>query len=123
MLRKLLFPSALLTIWALGGCGSAENADSIAKLQEQIGRLAQQLNETKKQVDGLQEANQRSVRSLDELEATVERLTSTPTTSGGGKTVKGDASPTGAHPQGASPPQASLSPGKSSQKVLVEQDI
>jgi hypothetical protein len=111
MQRKQLWPVALLVVWTLGGCESAESPDRIAKLQEQIGRLAQQLTETQKQVDGLQEANQRSLRSLEELEATVERLTSPAPTPLAGKAPKGDASTT------------ALSPGKGSQPSLTEQDV
>lgn len=86
----------------VGGCGSAENTETNAKLQEQIWRLAKQLHETKKQVDGLQEANQRSVRSLEELEATVERLTATSTAPGAGTTPKGNAGPAGTNPRSTS---------------------
>jgi hypothetical protein len=73
MKKRLILP-ALLAVSALGGCESSETATKIAKLQEQIGRVAQQLSDTKKQVDGLQEANQRSVQALENLEAAVERL-------------------------------------------------
>jgi hypothetical protein len=111
MQSKQLLPLALLIVWPLSGCESAESTDRIAKLQEQIGRLAQQLTETQKQVDGLQEANQRSVRSLEELEATVARLTSPAPTPLAGKALKGDASTT------------ALSPGTSSPPSLAEQDI
>jgi hypothetical protein len=76
MVRKHVVPFVLLSVCSLGGCESSETATKLAKLQEQIGRVAQQLNETKKQVDGLQEANQRSVRALENLEAVVERFNS-----------------------------------------------
>ncbi|MGE0682492.1 MAG: hypothetical protein AB7P69_16530, partial [Candidatus Binatia bacterium] len=111
MQKKQLLSVALLVAWTLSGCESAESTDRIAKLQEQIGRLAQQLTETQKQVDGLQEANQRSVRSLEELETTVERLTLPSPAPLAGKTLKGDASTT------------ALSPAKSSQSPLIEQDV
>lgn len=94
-----LLPLTLLVVWMVGGCGSTENTETNAKLQEQIWRLAQQLHETKKQVDGLQEANQRSVRSLEELEATVERLTASSTASGTGMAFKGNTGPTGTNSQ------------------------
>ena len=111
MQKKQLVPVVLLAAWMLGGCESAESTDHIAKLQEQIGRLAQQLTETQKQVDGLQEANQRSVRSLEELEATIERLTSSPPLPFAGKILKDDANTT------------ALSPGKSSRSSLIEQNV
>lgn len=103
MKTKYLFLVALLGIWTLGGCGAAEDTDRLAKLQEQIGRLAQQLTETQKQVDGLQEANQRSVRSLEELGAAVERLTSSPPTPVVGKALKGNATTTVLLPEKAAP--------------------
>lgn len=111
MQKKQLAPVALLAVWLFGGCEAADNTDHIAKLQEQIGRLAQQLTETQKQVDGLQEANQRSVRSLEELEATVERLTSSPPVSPAGKVSKDNVSAT------------ALSSEKGSRSSLVEQDV
>jgi hypothetical protein len=111
MQGKQLLPVVLMVAWTLGGCESAESTDRLAKLQEQIGRLAQQLTETQKQVDGLQEANQRSIRSLEELEATVERLTAPAPSPLAGKAPRGDANTT------------ALSPGKSSQSSLTEQDV
>jgi hypothetical protein len=51
--------------------------------------VAQQLSETKKQVDGLQEANQRSVQSLENLEAAVERLNTASTASASARSAKG----------------------------------
>jgi regulator of replication initiation timing len=76
-MTKRVIPFALLAVCALGGCESSETTTKIAKLQDQIGRVAQQLNDTKKQVDGLQEANQRSVQALENLQATVERQNAT----------------------------------------------
>lgn len=72
-MNKRVIPFALLAMCTLGGCESSETTTKIAKLQEQIGRVAQQLSDTKKQVDGLQEANQRSVQALENLQAMVER--------------------------------------------------
>jgi hypothetical protein len=123
MQRKQLFPFALLFAWTLGGCESPETSDQIAKLQEQIGKIAQQLNETKKQVDGLQEANQRSVRSLENLEATIERLTSASPALSAGKATKGGASPIVAKSPEEAQLRVALSSGKSTQKSLIEQDV
>jgi len=121
MQRRQWFPFALLVTWTLGGCGSPETADQIAKLQEQIGRIAQQLSETKKQVDGLQEANQRSVRSLENLEATVASLTAVPAAANAAKAAKGGVATTGGRSQDQS--QFPFPSGKSGQKPFTEQDI
>lgn len=72
-MNKRVIPFALLAVCTLGGCESSETTTKITKLQEQIGRVAQQLSDTKKQVDGLQEANQRSVQALENLQAAVDR--------------------------------------------------
>lgn len=80
-MNKRVIPFALLAVCTLGGCESSETTTKIAKLQEQVGRVAQQLSDTKKQVDGLQEANQRSVQALDNLQAAVERQNTATTAS------------------------------------------
>ena len=103
-------PFVLLFAWMIGGCESSDSADRISKLQEQIGRVAQQLNETKKQVDGLQEANQRSIRTLEDLRATVERLNADSSTSSVGKAVKGGVAKNGANLKERTQPQAALYP-------------
>ena len=74
MSKTQMMPFVFMVVGVLGGCGSSDSGERIAKLQEQIGRVAQQLSDTKKQVDGLQEANQQSVKALEDLAATVERL-------------------------------------------------
>ena len=102
----------LLSVWTLGGCESSDSADRLSRLQEQIGRVAQQLDETKKQVDGLQEANQRSIQALEDLSATVERLNSASSTLPTGKVVKGGATTTGGNPKDGTQPQSALSQGK-----------
>ena len=102
----------LLSVWTLGGCESSDSADRLSRLQEQIGRVAQQLDETKKQVDGLQEANQRSVQALEDLSATVERLNSASSTLPTGKVVKGGTTTPGANPKDGTQPQAALPQGK-----------
>ena len=67
----------LVTIWTFAGC-ETDSAEKLAKLQEQVARVTQQLNDTKKQVDGLQEANQRSVQAIENMEATIARLSAAP---------------------------------------------
>lgn len=71
--RKTVALFSLVTVWTFAGC-ETDSAEKIAKLQEQVASVTQQLNDTKKQVDGLQEANQRSVQALENLEATIGRL-------------------------------------------------
>ena len=121
MQSKQVFPFALLCVWTLGGCASSETADQIAKLQEQIGRMAQQLSETKKQVDGLQEANQQSVRSLENLAATVESLTLASSAANGVKAAKGGVSMAVGKSQDQL--QGSFSSGRGSHKPFTEQDV
>jgi len=93
MLKAKMTPFVLLLVGMLGGCESSDSADRLAKLQEQIGRVAQQLNETKQQVDGLQEANQRSIQTLEELRATIERMNSTSPSAATEKMTKSGAKP------------------------------
>ena len=111
-------PFVLLFAWMLGGCESSDSADRISKLQEQLGRVAQQLNETKKQVDGLQEANQRSIRALEDLTATVERLNSASPASSTGKAAKGGVATTGVNPKEGAQPQAALYPQEKAREGL-----
>lgn len=72
MVRKAISFFGVVTTCTLVGCQSG-STDSVAKLQEQLLRMGQQLNETKRQVDGLQEANQRTTKALFDLEASLER--------------------------------------------------
>lgn len=72
-MRKTIACFGLLSACLVGGC-EKDSAEKIARLQDQIQGLTQQLNETKKQVDGLQEANQRSVQAIENLDAAVGRL-------------------------------------------------
>lgn len=101
MSKAQVMPFVLLAVWMLGGCGSPDSSDRIAKLQEQVGKVVQQLDETKKQVDGLQEANQRSIRALEDLSATVERLSAGSAASPVGKVAAGVNSKTEARSQTA----------------------
>jgi regulator of replication initiation timing len=94
LMKKRVIPFALLAVCALGGCESSETTTKIAKLQDQIGRVAQQLSDTKKQVDGLQEANQRSVQALENLQATVERQHATTTPAPAARSAKASATTT-----------------------------
>ena len=94
--KKAVALLSLVTIWTFAGC-ETDSAEKIAKLQEQVARVTQQLNDTKKQVDGLQEANQRSVQAIENLSATIARLSAAPP---------------------AAPPS-----GKSPAKGVVEQDL
>jgi septal ring factor EnvC (AmiA/AmiB activator) len=71
--KKAVALLSLVTVWTFAGC-ETDSAEKIAKLQEQVARITQQLNDTKKQVDGLQEANQRSVQAVENLSATIARL-------------------------------------------------
>lgn len=106
MSKAKMTPFVLLFVWMIGGCESSDSADRIARLQEQLGRVAQQLNETKKQVDGLQEANQRSIQALEDLTATVERLNSAASSSSVGKASKGGTVMMGAKSQEGIPSQS-----------------
>jgi len=74
----------LAAILTFAGCEN-DSAEKIAKLQEHVARVTQQLNDTKKQVDGLQEANQRTVQALENMEATIARLSAPPGASPSGK--------------------------------------
>ena len=94
--KKAVALLSLVMIWTFAGC-ETDSGEKIAKLQEQVARVTQQLNDTKKQVDGLQEANQRSVQAIENLSATIARLSAAPP---------------------AAPPS-----GKSPAKGFVEQDI
>lgn len=79
MVRKAISFFGVVITCALVGCQSG-STDSVAKLQEQLLRMGQQLNETKKQLDGLQEAHQRTTKILFDLEASIERFNAgTPT--------------------------------------------
>ncbi len=63
----------LVVLWMMPGCGT-DSTREITALQEKVAKVTQQLEETRKQVEGLQEANQRSVQAIENLTATVERL-------------------------------------------------
>jgi len=89
MMKKTLALLSLIGPWTLAGCES-DSAEKIARLQEQVAKVTQQQNETKKQIDGLQEANQRSVQAIENLQATIGRLSaaSSPTSPSGKSTAK-----------------------------------
>lgn len=102
-MKKRVIPFTLLAVCTLSGCESSETTTKIAKLQEQVGSVAQQLSDTKKQIDGLQEANQRSVQALENLQVVVDRQNTAAAASPVAHPAKeGDASSTSKKEAGAS---------------------
>jgi hypothetical protein len=72
MLRRYV-PLVPLVVTVLQGCGSG-NSEEIATLQKQVAALTRQLEETRKQVDTVREANQKLNKGLGNLETEVDRL-------------------------------------------------
>ncbi len=72
-MKKAVALLSLTALWTLPACGT-DSTGEIAALQEKVAKVTQQLDETKKQVDGLQEANQRAVQAIENLTTTIERL-------------------------------------------------
>ncbi|MBI3303344.1 MAG: hypothetical protein HYZ72_14870, partial [Deltaproteobacteria bacterium] len=72
MSRRYVFLLPVM-ITALQGCGSG-NSEEIASLQKQVAVLTRRAEETRKQVDTLQEANRKFRKSLDDLESEVDHL-------------------------------------------------
>ncbi len=73
MVRKTIALFGVMAMWTLVGCQSRSD-HNVAMLQEQLRRIEQQLIETKKQVDGLQDANQRTTKTLYDLEASFQQF-------------------------------------------------
>jgi len=136
MWRKTSALVGLLSMWTLGGC-EPDSAEKIARLQEQLQSLTQQLSETRKQVDGLQEANQRAVKAMEDLETTLGRLNiAVPPPSSAPRTAamlakqatvataakESVASATAKNGEGAASLPGATS-GKTAPKAIAEQDI
>ena len=64
---------APLVMAVLQACGSG-NSEEIASLQKQVAALAQQAEETRKQLESMQEANQKLNNLLESLETEVNHL-------------------------------------------------
>jgi len=122
-------------MWTLGGC-EPDSAERIARLQEQLQNVTQQLSETRKQVDGLQEAHQRMIKAIEDLGTTIERLNATVPSSSAPRTAAASTK----QATGASAAKESVAPataksgevtaslpgatsGKIPPKAIAEQDI
>jgi len=69
--KCLFLLSVVLT--ALQGCGT-DNSAEMASLQKQVAALTRQVEETRKQVATVEEANRKLNKLLDTLETEVDRL-------------------------------------------------
>jgi TolA-binding protein len=73
MRSKKLVLCISLVVSALSGC-QQDHSEELTALQKQMGNVNRQIDEVRKQIEGLLQENQKSSKRLESLETQVEKL-------------------------------------------------